>query len=268
MRRSKHSLSNYKVFSCDGGYLVPVGLQEVLPGDVFNHKIRGLVRAAPMIAPVMHIVDVRLHAFFVPNRLLWDDWENFITGGPDGTDASVPPTVTLTYTAGNPPTGTNLVGGLPDYLGVPPGINNLEVSALPFRAYNKIFNEYYRDQDLVSPRAISTASGADSTTDVSLARIAWEKDYFTSARPWESKGPTLTLPLGEMAPVVSAGVGVDGQPQFKKTNTGDNLGGLNAIGGGTAQASFQNVGTGPQGPAEWQDPKLMADLSQATNVGS
>lgn len=276
MKKSKHALSNYKILSCDGGQLVPVGLQEVLPGDIFQHKIRGLVRAAPMLAPVMHQVDVRLHCFFVPNRLIWDDWENFITGGPDGEDASVPPTVTLP----NSGAGGVVAGSLADYLGVPLGQNadntGYVVSALPFRAYGKIFNEYYRDQDLVTPLVVSTASGADTTTNKTLQRIAWEKDYYTSARPWESKGPTITLPLGDTAPVWGDGKTTtwwDGTSRLSSqtdgasdqyvstTNVDANVGGAS----GGAGIVSKIIGIAPESTGG-QGSHLYADLAAATGV--
>lgn len=203
MKRSKFSLSNYKVCTLNGGYLVPIGIFDVLPGDTIQMATSALVRAQPLETPVMHPVHVRIHHWFVPLRLVWDDFQEFITGGEDGFNASVFPTLELSYT--NPTTGDNIVGQLPDYLGVPPNVaftGDNAVSALPFRAYNLIFNEWYRDQDLVTKLAISKASGPDTTTSKLLARIAWEKDYFTSARPFEQKGPAVTLPLGTSAPVV------------------------------------------------------------------
>lgn len=205
MKRSKFSLSNYKLLSLDMGQLVPVNLLEVLPGDSIQQATSALIRCSPMLTPVMHPVHVRIHHWFVPHRLVWDDFEDFITGGPDGEDDSAFPTINLTYTPGMPPTGTNLVCSLADYLGVPPLLNNLEVSALPFRGYAMIWNEWYRDQDLQTELPIAKASGADAVTNTTLQNIAWEKDYFTSARPWESKGPEITLPLGTTAPVVADG---------------------------------------------------------------
>lgn len=205
MKRAKHSLSHYKLLSCDMGELVPVGLVEVLPGDTFQQATSLLLRVSPLLAPVMHPVHVRIHHWFVPHRLVWDDFEPFITGGPDGFDESVFPTITLDWTAGSPPTGSGIVGGLADYLGCPPENDGLEVSALPFRAYNLIFNEWYRDQDLVTALDISTDSGADATTSTDLQNVAWEKDYFTSSRPWTQKGPEVTLPLGGTAPVTGLG---------------------------------------------------------------
>ena len=158
-----------------------------------------LVRVSPLLAPVMHPVHVRVHHWFVPHRLVWEDWEKFITGGPDGMDASVFPTITIGGGTGA------AVGSLADYLGVPTGVNNIEVSALPFRGYAKIWNENYRDQDLQTELTIDKTSGADTTTNTTLQNVDWEKDYFTSARPWAQKGPDITVPLGTTAPIVSDG---------------------------------------------------------------
>lgn len=196
MKRSKHSLSNYKLLSCDLGELVPIGITEVLAGDSIQQSTNALVRAAPLLSPVMHPVNVSISHWFIPHRLIWEDWEKFITGGPDGMDASVFPTITM------PAVGGAAVGTLADYFGVPTSVNSLVVSALPFRAYAMVFNEWYRDQDLVTPLTISQTSGPDITTSTLLQNAAWEKDYFTSARPWEQKGPAITIPIGTTAPVV------------------------------------------------------------------
>lgn len=192
-KRNKFSLSHYKLFSCDMGELIPCGLMEVLPGDTIQHATSMLVRTQQLLAPVMHPVHVRVHHWFVPHRLVWTSWENFITGGPDGLNASVFPTIA--FGGAGPAVGT-----LGDYLGVATGTNAV-VSALPFRAYALIWNEWYRDQDLQTALTISKADGVDATTNTTLQNCDWEKDYFTSARPWEQKGPTITVPLGTSAPV-------------------------------------------------------------------
>lgn len=209
MKRSKFSLSHHKLLTCDMGELIPIGTVEVLPGDTIQHATSALIRCAPLLAPVMHPVTVRIHHWFVPYRLIWDDFEDFITGGPDGLNASVFPTISLAATGD---AGQAVTGSLADYLGVPTGVAQA-VSALPFRAYQTIFNEWYRDQDLTSPIAVSTASGPDTTTSRFLRNAAWEKDYFTSARPWEQKGPAITIPLGTTAPVRGiGGNATTGQP--------------------------------------------------------
>lgn len=241
MKRSKFSLSNYKLLSCDMGQLVPIGLTEVLPGDTIQQATSLLVRVSPLLSPVMHPVHVKIHHWFVPHRILWDEWENFITGGPDGDDASDFPTIKMPITTGA------LVGSLADYLGVTPGVSELEVSALPFRGYAKIWNEWYRDQDLQTELVIDTGSGVDTTTNTALQNVAWEKDYFTSSRPWAQKGPDITLPLGTRAPIHSYDSEQGGTPNY-----------WNPIG---------QVGYSPSGSVgnkAWADTQLWADLSTAT----
>lgn len=215
MKRSKFSLSHYKLLSCDLGELIPIGLTEVLPGDTIQQNTNLLIRCSPMLAPVMHPVHARIHHWYVPHRLVWDDFEDFITGGPDGMDDSTFPTITIGGGTGA------AVGSLADYLGVPTGVNNIEVSALPFRAYNMIWNEWYRDQDLQTERVIATTSGPDTTTNTALMNCAWEKDYYTSARPWEQKGPAITIPLGTTAPVTMNATAAAWKP---RTTAGAQLG--------------------------------------------
>lgn len=188
-KRNKFKLDNYKVLTCDMGELVPIGIQEVLPGDSFNHSASALVRLSPLASPVMHPCHAMIHHWFVPFRLIWDEWEDFITGGPNGVSAPVYPTVTTPVSVGFP------VGSLADYLGVPPTVPSRQASALPFRAYQLIFNQCYRDEDLMTAATISKASGADTTTTTTLQRVAWPKDYATTARPWEQKGAEVSMPL-------------------------------------------------------------------------
>lgn len=193
MKRSKFSLSHSHLFSCDMGNLIPCGLTEVLPGDSIQQNTLCMVRCSPLLAPVMHNCHVSISHWFVPNRLVWEDWEDFITGGPDGNDASVYPTITF---------ASGLTAGvLANCLGVPIGGTGIPVSAIPFRGYSLIWNEWFRDQDLQTPLTIDLTSGPDTTTNVQLQRVCWEKDYFTSARPWEQKGPSITVPIGTTAPV-------------------------------------------------------------------
>lgn len=188
MRRTKHSLSHYVLTTFDMGRLVPVGWYEVLPGDSVRQSTSSLIRFSPLMTPVMHPITVRVHHWFVPYRVLWEaaglpgKFEDFITGGQDGEgEGTAWPTVT-------PAAGDTDPGDLLNYLGLPPGLGGegIPVSIMPVYAYNLIFNEFYRDQDLVSEVALA----ADTVQD-----IAWEKDYFTAARPWTQRGPDVTVPV-------------------------------------------------------------------------
>lgn len=198
-KRSKFSLSNYHNLTCQMGYMVPIHLAEVLPGDSIQQSTSVFARFAPMVAPVMHPTHMSVHHYYVPTRILWADFENFITGGPDGLNSSVPPTVNVAVGQGS----------LADYFGLPVN-TTLSVSALPFRAYDLIYNDYYRDQDLMPEVPISFASGADTSTGLSLLRPCWRKDYFTTARPWPQKGAEVTIPV---QPPSSGG------PSFSATTT-------------------------------------------------
>lgn len=256
MKRSKFNLSHYKLFSCDQGELIPAGLMEVLPGDSIQQATTCMVRFSPLLAPVMHPTHLSISHWFVPHRLVWDSWEDFITGGPDGNDASVFPTVTV---------ATTTIGNLADYLGYPNGVTNLEGSALPFRGYALIWNEWYRDQDLQAALALSTADGPDSTTSRGLQNAAWEKDYYTTARPWEQKGPSITIPIGTTAPIDGLGV-ADGNPYTAvpantRQSDGSVLTGF-AQGASTGLYVKGNTGAGGAG----NPPQIFADLTGASAV--
>lgn len=181
MKRSKFSLSHYKLATMDMGKLYPVACLDILPGDSVQQATSALIRMQPMLAPVMHPIEVKIHHWFVPYRLLWEDFEDFITGGPRGTSVPTFPTLTSNFTKGS----------LGDYFGL---IGEQEVSALPFRAYNMIWNEFYRDQDLQTEIEINMDGGAD-TNSYNLRSVSWAKDYFTTARPWTQKGTDIQVPV-------------------------------------------------------------------------
>ncbi len=217
-RRNAFNLSYESKLTLNMGELVPIMCMPVVPGDKFRVKTESLVRLAPLVAPMMHRVNVFTHYFFVPNRLVWNQWEDFITKGADGEDIPVLPSFRLSpdLVSSNP---SQLFGDgtLWDYLGLPslkgiggaefpnPSPNgvsvpqNYRVSSLPFRAYQLIYNEYYRDQNLTEPVDISLLSGFEDTLHalnlLQLRRRAWEKDYFTSALPWLQRGPEVSVPI-------------------------------------------------------------------------
>lgn len=256
MKRNKFSLSNTKLLTCNQAELVPINVTEVLPGDTLQQASSTLIRLSPLLAPVMHPVQARIHHWYVPYRLIWDDFESFITGGEDGADASVFPTIT--HGGG---TGVS-VGSLADYLGVPPGVNNLETSALPFRAAALIYNENYRDQDLQTALTIDTTSGADTTTDLTLQKVNWAKDRFTGALTDTQKGTEVTMPLGTSAPVT--GIGQSGQ-----TYSAGPVAQYETGASGTRNyANYQGASTFniEEDPNNSGFPGIFADLSSATGA--
>lgn len=265
-KRYLHNLSHYKLLSCDMGELVPIAWERVIRGDSFRHSTSLLLRCSPLLSPVMHPVHVRIHHWFVPYRLIWDEWEDFITGGPAGTSAPTHPTI-------NFPSGGPEVGTLADYLGVPCDVvqtGGIDVNALPFRAYALIWNKYYRDQDLQSELVIDETSGADTTTNVNLQQCAWEKDYYTAARPWPQKGPQVTIPLGDTAPIVGLGMGGAGNAIAGPSGT------VKIPGGTTTYANYFAAGEGVGGgyslymSADQSGaagrPNFYTDLSAATGI--
>lgn len=222
---SKNSLNNFdkrNVFdlshpvktTLDMGQLVPVMCEQVFPGDVWRMNTDSVVRAAPMLAPIMHKVDLFTHTFFVPNRLLWEDWENFITGGKDGNDASVKPTIKFENGVAE--------GSLGDHLGFPTGVENSEFDALPFRAYAKIYNDWFRPENLEEEIPMAETSDVDDVTNTDLQRRCWSKDYFTNALPWPQRGDPVFLPLGTQAPVLGTGM------TLGLTDSAGNNGGMTA----------------------------------------
>ena len=178
---SVFDLSYVKLFTCDMGKLIPVMCDEVVPGDIFKIGNQSVIRMQPLVAPVLHEINAYVHYFFVPYRLLWNGWEDFITGGSDGADAS---TLPLWW-----PALAQTEGSLWDYLGFPTGVVTTATSApvmFPLNAYNLIFNEYYRDENLQAESSLN-ATGIKTRN--------WEKDYFTSSLPWQQRGVAPALPI-------------------------------------------------------------------------
>nr|DAK71095.1 MAG TPA: Major capsid protein [Microviridae sp.] len=239
-KRNKFDLSRVNKLTCEAGEIVPFFLEECLPDDSFKLATANRIRLAPQVLPLMHQIDVSMYWFFVPCRILWPNWEEFITGGKDGTSEPIIPyfnfgqgSSSLNKTAG--------VGMLSDYLGIPTNaasntpstITGQSYNFMPFAAYVKIYNDYFRDENFTKelPFELSdgyqTLSHVASDNDVSSCiqtiyagtisspaarswqRIyggcflaSWKKEYFTSALPNTQRGPVVNIPLGDNAPVV------------------------------------------------------------------
>jgi hypothetical protein len=171
------------------GQLIPIMCDEVVPGDMMEIGNEIVVRYQPLVAPILHEVNVYTHYYFVPYRILWDQWEDFITGGIDGQSAAVLPRWSPTPTTGN------AEGTLWDYLGLPTGIVPTDALPVDFirRAYNRIYNEFYRDENLI-PEVLET--------NESILNRAWEKDYFTSSLPWQQRGIAPALPISGLTKAI------------------------------------------------------------------
>lgn len=178
------------------GELVPTCCIETMPGDVFDIQVQNMLRFAPLLAPVMHRVNVSTHYYFVPYRILWANWEKFITGGETGEDASVMPTIQ------HGPTNYPEQGSLANHIGMPvdPPVSPMTVSALPFAAYYKVYDEYYRQQDVMD-KIFQPLVDGDNTSNYSFCfanrplRATWKHDYFTAALPQAQKGDAVQVPL-------------------------------------------------------------------------
>ena len=225
--RSAFNLSYTKLATADLGYLYPIMCDEVVPGDIWKIGNQMVIRFNPMVAPILHEINAYVHYFFVPYRLLWGpnteieeegSWEDFITGGIDGEDDSVLPR----WIPGTPATEC-AIGSLWDWLGFEPGKTNYAGAYpldFPRRAYNMIIREYYMDQNVDIPRPLNS-------TSISYRR--WEKDYFTSALPWQQRGIAPALPVTISGTTNAVWANADSSaptgnsPTFVTLSTGNNF---------------------------------------------
>lgn len=210
--RSVFDLSHRRTLTCDMGQLIPTFLQDVIPGDKWQIGNELVLRFQPLVAPIMHEINAYIHYFFVPYRLLWADWESWITGGVDGSFADPIPTWHPTLSPAK-----NGIGSLWDYMGFPTTVDPQGAYPVdwPRRAYNLVYNQYYRDETNIAEVALSNE-------DV-LVR-SWEKDYFTSALPWQQRGTAPALPISGSSSAVFA------TAAFQNAAPDTNAGALNAAG--------------------------------------
>lgn len=265
IQRSTFDRSHGLKTTFNAGELVPIYVDEALPGDTFSCNLTAFSRLATPIHPTMDNAFMDSHFFAVPVRLVWDDFEEFMgetktykaAGATrlDGTpDFTVAAPIIPTITAGG---SGEAEQSLSDYFGIPTKVAALEFSALWHRAYTLIWNDWFRDENLQAPKTILTTSGADATTYALLNR-GKKHDYFTSALPWPQKGADVTIPLGTRANVT---VDVDGEGSTKHVSVYS-----------TTSSQYESlysatdyaVATG--GPVTQTANRLYADLSDATSA--
>ncbi|QXP08503.1 MAG: major capsid protein [Arizlama microvirus] len=255
--RSSFDRSHGHKTAFDAGLLIPIFLDEALPGDTFKVSMTALARLATPIFPVMDNLFMDVHFFAVPNRLVWNNWQRFNGEQPDPgdtTDFTIPQMV-------SPATTGYAIGSLSDYMGIPTGVPGLTHSALWHRSYHLVWNEWYRDQNLQDAKLVPKGDGPDLPADYALLRRGKRHDYFTGALPWPQKGPAVEIPLGTTAPIIGTN-----SPLILRT----------AASAGTAINIVQSAGnatlngsTSPGFNPAWLYPgdlTLQADLSAASSA--
>ena len=257
--RSKFDCQSTHKTTFDAGYLVPVYVDEMLPGDTFNLNMTAFARLATPLYPIMDNMILDSFFFFVPNRLVWSNWQQFM-----GQQANPSDSISYTVPQQVSPAGGYTIGSLQDYMGLPTvgqvaGSNTVSHCAFWTRGYNLIWNEWFRDENLQNSVVVDTGDGPDTVTNYTMLRRGKRKDYFTSALPWTQKGNPVTLPLGTSAPIYSPSNAVT-KVNLRTATASYNQATMYSAAAGNYISNENLVAS----PSAAFNTNLYADLSQAT----
>lgn len=288
IQRSRFDRSSSVKTTFNVGDIIPFYVDEVLPGDTFDIKTSKVVRMQSLVTPIMDNIYLDTYFFFVPNRLTWEHWQEF---NGENTQSAWIPATEYQIPQITAPSGGWSIGTIADYMGIPTGVANLSVNALPFRAYALIMDGWFRDENLSDPLNIpvndvtqSGSNGSNYITDVALGGMPFKAakyhDYFTSCLPSPQKGPDVLLPLGSQAPVKTLPTSemsfpsspVPGLAFGNQKGSGSDYGisvmsgfNMNVSSSGAADGTFSPTGSGMSGIG-MIPLNLAADLSQATGA--
>lgn len=249
--RSSFDRSHGLKTAFNSGFLIPIFVDEALPGDTFNLSMTGFGRLATPLHPFMDNVFLNTFFFAVPYRLVWDNWQKFMgeqRNPGDSTDYLVPQIVS--------PAGGYETNSIYDYFGLPTLVPGLSSSSLPLRAYNLIWNEWFRDQNLQDSVSVPLGDGPDTPSTFVLKRRGKRHDYFTSALPWPQKGPAVDIPLGATAPVIPNPEQT--WPIMTSTNN------TSPVAVSVQSDSRLTLNGHTSGVAHWSESGLVTDLTDAT----